>query len=123
MQLHEKICLLRRVKGWSQEEMANKLQMSLHGYSNIERGGTDIQLSRLEQIVQIFGIELKDLINFDEKSVFMNNIASPNSHNYINTAENCQHELEKARMLLEQKDKEIGYLKEIIELMKKTDSR
>jgi transcriptional regulator with XRE-family HTH domain len=118
MQLHEKICLLRKVKGWSQEEMANKLQMSLHGYANIERGETDIQLSRLEQISHVLGIEPNDLINLDEKTV-LNNIASPNSHNYIHPSpKDCEHELDKSRLIIEQQRKEIEYLKEIIELMK-----
>lgn len=124
MQLHEKICLLRKVKGWSQEEMANKLQMSLHGYANIERGETDIQLSRLEQISRVLGVELKDLVNLDEKTIFMNNIASPNSHNYINpSVKGCEHELDKSRLIIEQQRKEIEYLKEIIELMKQAKQR
>jgi transcriptional regulator with XRE-family HTH domain len=62
MQLHEKIGLLRKIKGWSQEEMADKLQMSVHGYANIERGETDVQLSRLEQISQVFGLVLNSRI-------------------------------------------------------------
>ncbi len=31
----------------------------------------------------------------------------------------CQHELEKANLIIEQKDKEITYLKDIIELLNK----
>jgi transcriptional regulator with XRE-family HTH domain len=119
MHIHEKICLLRKVKGWTQEEMAEKLQMSLHGYANIERGDTDVQLSRIEQISQVFGIELKDLINFDGKSV-LNNIASSECHfnNYAATSKSCEHELEKCQLIIEQQAKEIGYLKEMIELLK-----
>jgi transcriptional regulator with XRE-family HTH domain len=118
MQLHEKICLLRKVKGWSQEEMAERLQMSLHGYANIERGDTDIQLSRLEQIVQILGIELKELVSFDGKNI-LNNIASSECHfNHYGSSKEGESELEKSRLIIEQQEKEIGYLKEIIELMK-----
>jgi transcriptional regulator with XRE-family HTH domain len=120
MHIHEKICLLRKVKGWTQEEMAEKLQMSLHGYANIERGDTDVQLSRIEQISQVFGIELKDLINFDGKSV-LNNIASDecNFTNCFNSSnKNLEHELEKCQLIIEQQAKEIGYLKEMIELLK-----
>jgi hypothetical protein len=35
----------------------------------------------------------------------------------------CEHELEKASLLVEQKDKEIAYLKEIIELMKTAQNK
>jgi len=50
-------------KGWSQEDMADKLDMSVNGYANIERGETDVQVSRLEKIAETFGIELAELNN------------------------------------------------------------
>jgi transcriptional regulator with XRE-family HTH domain len=34
--------------------MADKLYMSPNGYANIERGETDVQISRLEQIAGYF---------------------------------------------------------------------
>lgn len=48
MSVHEKIRLVRQLKGWSQEDVANKLGMSPNGYGSIERGETDVNLSRLE---------------------------------------------------------------------------
>ncbi len=121
MQLYEKISLLRRVKGWTQEQTAEMLQMSLHGYANIERGETDIQLSRIEQLAELFGVELKELMNLDGKNI-LNNIAESQNHfnNYINSSnKNLEHELEKSQLIIEQQAKEITYLKEIIGLMKK----
>lgn len=42
--------------------MAAKLELSLHAYANIEQGNTDVQLSRLEQIAQVLGMdEAEDL--------------------------------------------------------------
>lgn len=70
MRIHEKIRLIRKLKGWSQEEMAFKLHMSQNGYGSIERGGTDINLSRLEEIAAIFGMSLTELSGFNEKTVF-----------------------------------------------------
>ncbi len=123
MQLHEKICLLRKIKGWSQEEMADKLQMSVHGYANIERGETDVQLSRLEQISQVLGVELQDLFGMNDKVVFnlastWHDQSSQNNFQSLIAQRELEHELDKARLLIEQQDKEIKYLKEIIELMK-----
>ncbi len=46
MEIQEKIRLMRNSKNWSQEEVANKLGMSINGYTNIEHGETDLQLSR-----------------------------------------------------------------------------
>ena len=70
MKVCEKIHFLRQLKGWSQEEMADKLEMSTNGYAKIERGETDLPLSRLEQIAKVFEIELVELFSFGEKNVF-----------------------------------------------------
>ena len=123
MQLHEKICLLRKIKGWSQEDMADKLQMSVHGYANIERGETDVQLSRLEQISQVLGVELQNLFGMNDKVVFnltntSRDQSSQNNFQFLMAQRELEHELEKARLIIEQQHKEIKYLKEIIELMK-----
>jgi transcriptional regulator with XRE-family HTH domain len=49
MKVHEKIQYLRNFRRWTQEEMAEKLQMTPNGYAKIEQGKTDPDLSRLEQ--------------------------------------------------------------------------
>jgi transcriptional regulator with XRE-family HTH domain len=123
MQLHEKICLLRKIKGWSQEEMADKLQMSVHGYANIERGETDVQLSRLEQISQVLEVELQNLFGMNDRVVFnltntSHDQSSQNNFQFLMAQRELEHELDKARLIIEQQNKEIKYLKEIIELMK-----
>ncbi|MCK5877926.1 MAG: helix-turn-helix transcriptional regulator [Candidatus Marithrix sp.] len=41
-----------------QEEIANKLGMSVNGYAKIEHGETDLQLSRLNQIAEVFEVNL-----------------------------------------------------------------
>lgn len=121
MQLHEKICLLRKIKGWSQEEMADKLQMSVHGYANIERGETDVQLSRLEQISQVLGVELQDLFGTNDKVVLnlastWHDQSSQSNFQSVIAQRELEHELEKAHLIIEQQNKEINYLKEILEL-------
>jgi transcriptional regulator with XRE-family HTH domain len=59
---------MRTVKGLSQEDMAEKLGISPNGYGKIERGETDIQWSRLEQIAEVLGITVKELLNLNEKT-------------------------------------------------------
>ena len=52
METHEKIRLIRELNKWSQEEMAEKLAMSAGGYAKIERGETQLNIPRLEQLNQ-----------------------------------------------------------------------
>jgi len=48
-------------QNWSQEDMAEKLYMSVNGYANIEQGEIDIKLSRLQKIADVFQIDLLEL--------------------------------------------------------------
>ncbi len=129
MEVHEKIKFIRLFKGWSQEEMAEKLQMAINGYAKIEQGKVDINLSRLKQISETLGVELTDLVGLNDKNVFnfIENFYHNHSffyqqqynNNSIIEQNTCKSELEKAHLIIEQKETEIAYLKEIIELMKK----
>ena len=53
----------RHQHGWSQEDVANRLGISIPAFSKIETGVTDINLSRLEQIADIYNVTLLQLLN------------------------------------------------------------
>ena len=50
--------------------MAAELDMSLSGYSKIERGEIDLTLSRIQQIAQILGVDMSQILNFDASQIF-----------------------------------------------------
>jgi len=115
MQVYEKIRFLRQIKGWSQEEMAHHLEMSISGYGGIERGEIDVPLSRLEKIAGVFEISLAQLFSFNEKNYF--HVGNNNTLTHLSQINSfpldsmtLQHELEKYRLLLEQQTKEIELL-------------
>lgn len=62
----KKIRLLRHQKGWSQEDVAKKLEISIPALSKIETGVTDINLSRLAQIAELFEISVIQLLGKDQ---------------------------------------------------------
>ncbi|WP_121247999.1 helix-turn-helix domain-containing protein [Mucilaginibacter phyllosphaerae] len=64
--LGKKIRLLRHQKGWSQEEVAKRLDISIPAFSKIETGITDINLSRLEQIAVLFEMSVVQLLTYNE---------------------------------------------------------
>jgi len=122
MKINEKIRFMRQLKEFSQEEMAEKLSLSLNGYANIERGETDVSVSRLEQIATIFDVDLLELLNFGEKTAACL-IGNSNNHfsnigQNISDSKEAQFEIQKLQLIVEQQLKEIAYLKEIIELTK-----
>jgi transcriptional regulator with XRE-family HTH domain len=59
----QSIKILRHRHGWTQEDVANRLGISIPALSKIETGVTDVNLSRLEQIADIYEITLLQLLN------------------------------------------------------------
>src|ERR1700743_2131965 len=56
---------IRHQRSWSQEDVANRLGISIPAFSKIETGGTDINLSRLEQIANIYEVNVVNLLADD----------------------------------------------------------
>ena len=54
---------LRIDNNWSQQIIADHLNISIPAYSKIETGVTDVNLSRLEQIAHFFNINLSHLFS------------------------------------------------------------
>lgn len=65
--LGKKIRLLRHQRGWSQEDVAKRLDISIPAFSKIETGITDVNLSRLEQISFLFDMTVVQLLTFSDK--------------------------------------------------------
>ena len=60
---------LRHQRGWSQEDVANRLGISIPAFSKIETGVTDINLSRLEQIANIYEVNVVQLLSLEIEEV------------------------------------------------------
>lgn len=135
MDIFERLKVMRVLRGYSQEELAQRLGISATAYAKIERGDTDVNYSRIKQLADLLKVELADLFGFNEKNVFYivgNTGDQPTNNRQINY--NCgnpqkmergeQHELELLRKDLAFKTHEIAnlntqitQLNEIIRLM------
>lgn len=62
-----KIRGIRLLKGLSQENMAEMLDISILAYGNIERGKTNVSEDRLKQIAEKLGVSPDDILSFGEK--------------------------------------------------------
>ncbi len=134
MEVYDKVRFIRSFRGWTQETVANKLGISTHAYAKIERGDTDVNLSRLQQIAEVMGIELSQLFGLNEKNVFnLTNSQCQHFDNWhvistTNGQTEQQYELKNAHLTIEQQKKEnellkqqVSDLREIIELLKKNE--
>jgi len=121
MKINERLKVIRTFKGYSQEEMAEKLGYSLSGYAKIEHGKTSLNFSKLERIAELMGVDLQKLLGINEGNMF--NVAENCTHGNlahctILSESQCAHELEKSHLLLQERDKEIENLKQQIEQLK-----
>lgn len=59
----KKIKSLRQQKGWSQSEIAEMLNISVPAFSKIETDITDLNISRLKQIAEVFNVPVVELLS------------------------------------------------------------
>ncbi|VEG13505.1 helix-turn-helix domain-containing protein [Moraxella cuniculi] len=113
MQTHDKIRTLREAKKITQEEFAEKLSMSASGYSKIERGETQLNLNRLQQIADILAISVFDLLP-SSGGIIQTLNGAYHFNGTFNQYSDAQQEIEKLQLtishlnqLLEQKQQQI----------------
>lgn len=127
--LNDKIRTLREIKHWSQEQMAERLNMSKNGYAKVERGETRLTVDTLDKISQAFDMDMVELMSISDKGaicLFSENSNGTQYGNYYQGNENMIAENEKLQLvikhkdeLLAQKDELINSLKREIELLRK----
>ena len=76
MKLHEKIYSQRKLKGLSQEELAEKLGVSRQAVSKWETGEALPEIIKLKGLAEVFGVTTDFLLN-DSEDVFMRQEAKP----------------------------------------------
>lgn len=131
MKINEKIRTLREMNHLTQEDMADRLSMSTNGYANIERGESKIHTEKLEQIANVLGMEVVELMSFGEKNTVyctggknnvnsgLNLIGRVDDHELLLEVSQLKSQLAHYKELTEFQKQELQSLKDIIELLKK----
>ncbi|WP_343665281.1 helix-turn-helix transcriptional regulator [Chryseobacterium mucoviscidosis] len=105
----EQIRRLRREKDFSQDYMAEILEISQPQYSRIENGESSIDLEKTSKIAEILEVDPFDIIEFSDKQEFINCTQSGN----INTIYNNE-SFEKERQAYLDQIKELKEDKEFL---------
>ena len=69
-QIIENIKKFRELKNLTRDEVAEKLEMSLSGYSKLERGDVELTISKLYRLAEILEVDVSQILNFDASKVF-----------------------------------------------------
>jgi transcriptional regulator with XRE-family HTH domain len=69
MNIHENIKVLRLQKRLSQLDVADAIAVSQSAYAQLESGKTEITLNRIEQLAELFGMTVIELLQYNGEKV------------------------------------------------------
>lgn len=124
MDLKEKIRTLREFHNWTQEQMAELMDISTNSYARLERGESQMKMEHLEKIAKLFKIDAIDLMKATDKSVLFllseteNAFDSGNNQNNYYGNDTLIHEVDKLKLIIQHKDELLAQQKNEIELLK-----
>ncbi len=81
--IKKKIYDIRRAKGISQEEMANRMGIALNSYRKLERGRTSLVNEKLWGIANALGVAVRELV-LEEDIVTGASLAETERNGFIN---------------------------------------
>lgn len=115
--LYDNIRKIRLIKGFSQQNMADELNLSQRHYGRIEAGAVDISFSLICKIADILGVKVNSLIGLEEVNIF-NSYNQPQKVGHFNAYNSTDIEdvTKLYERLIKEKDELIKSYKLIIDL-------
>ncbi len=83
----------RELKNYTQEYMADRLNISQNTYSKLENGGIKLTVDRLKQISEILETPIEELLSVDTNVYNFNNSHVEKFYGYIETLQEDNKEL------------------------------
>ncbi|GAA4162599.1 hypothetical protein GCM10022217_30310 [Chryseobacterium ginsenosidimutans] len=108
----------REEKGFSQEELAEKLHVSRSTYQRIENGETNSWINHIENICTSLEVNMDDLLKPEEGYVQVNNNNESTNDNGSGVIQNQTINYNASEKLIEQYEERIKELKEQVEFWK-----
>ena len=105
------------MKGLTQRDVTEKLNMSQQAYSRLETDQTQPTYDQMKKLTEALGISLEDLNKWDGKFVF-NNFGNPSNGQVNQFKSLVDDERGLYQQLIAQKDTEIGHLKDEVAYLK-----
>ena len=119
-----KIKNIRELKNFTQEYMAEKLDISQAAYSKMEKGDTKISQDKLNKIAEILEVNPDDITDFDNKKVLNsfnnvkgsnNGIITYNEKDMILIRQLYEDKVALLEKLLQKSEEEIKHLKALLQ--------
>lgn len=117
MEVGTKIRTLRTQKGYTQEAVADMLGIQQSTYSNLENNKGKLDLNLIEKVATIFEVDIFDLFK-EEGFTFYNHKNKGGNYGFV-INQLSEKLIEQYELRIQEKDKEINELKNIINDLKK----
>ncbi len=112
MGIGHKIRRIREIRNYSQDYIAQKLDISPKAYSKIENEETRLSVDRLYQLAEILEVKPEDLLNFDEKIIIHSLTNSGNGDGFVYSKEITDHERESFKAHIRHLEEEVAFLRQ-----------
>ena len=114
-QVIDNIKKFRELKNMTRDEIAARLEMSLSGYSKLERGEVELTINKLFKIAELLEVSVSQILNFDASQIF--NVTNNQVVNGVEVKEQHNHYKD------EYKDKYIQLLEAEVARLKKIEEK
>jgi len=131
LRLGNKIRKIREIKGLKQENVADKIGLSLSSYGKIERGEIKLSVDRLQSIAQAMDLSMNAILEFDEgvninfsANTFNENshggyYQNPHAHFHFQNIEELKSQIETLKGVIANLEHVVQVQKELIDRLRK----
>lgn len=111
---------IREQKGFSQEYMANVLNISQASYARMENEETKITVERLQKIAEILETSIIDFFNSDKFTIHNQNYNGTYGNGYVQNLnvenkETTERLIKSYEIRIKEKDEQIAFLKRLLD--------
>ncbi|MFN5849110.1 MAG: helix-turn-helix domain-containing protein [Chitinophagales bacterium] len=117
LDLGKKIRRYREEKGYSQDYMANMLDITQPTYAKYENESTEITVKRLNEIAKILQLDISNFFTTEQRVINISDFKEHSTNNYIENQYTETKEL--YQKLIDTLEKEIDHLKAEVNYLRK----
>lgn len=115
---YDKLRKLREFRNYTQEYVAEQLNISQRAYSSIENGKTQLTVDRLVEICKLLNVSVGEVLEIENQNIYnnsFNNNAENNYGNLIFKKDDFEEQRNLYERIIEIKNNEITFLKDLLE--------
>jgi len=118
MLIGQKIKKIRELKNFTQSHLASELGITQSAYSKMELGETEVSLTKLHKIAEVFGMSPEEIMTFNEQMIF-NVMHNQTGNGFVINKGVSDNEKKLYEDQIAHLKEEINYLKKILDKLLK----